>query len=76
MIRRRLLLKTPHTQSKTFFKVRKFFGDAVRDPYAVIGVAKNAEFIDVKKKYFKLVKEHHPDINQDDPDNDKVFRRI
>jgi curved DNA-binding protein CbpA len=56
--------------------VRKFFGDAVRDPYAVIGVAKNAEFIDVKKKYFKLVKEHHPDINQDDPDNDKVFRRI
>ena len=42
----------------------------------MIGVAKNAEFIEIKKKYFKLVKEHHPDKNQDDPDNDKVFRRI
>lgn len=57
-------------------RVGKVFSVQIRDPYQVIGVAKNADFIEIKKKYFKLVKKHHPDLNQDDHDNDKVFRRI
>ena len=35
-----------------------------------------ADFLEIKKRYFKLVKEHHPDKNQGDSENDKIFRRI
>ena len=31
------------------------------DPYKVLGVTKNANKAEIKKRYYKLVKEHHPD---------------
>ncbi len=38
----------------------------MRDPYDVLGVAKNASAKDIKAAYRKLAKKHHPDQNPDD----------
>ncbi|WP_287391894.1 DnaJ domain-containing protein, partial [Mesorhizobium sp.] len=37
----------------------------MRDPYEVLGVAKNASAKDIKSAYRKLAKEYHPDQNPD-----------
>ena len=39
----------------------------MRDPYDVLGVAKNATAKDIKAAYRKLAKKFHPDQNPDDP---------
>jgi DnaJ-class molecular chaperone len=39
----------------------------MRDPYDVLGVAKNASAKDIKAAYRKLAKKYHPDQNPDDP---------
>lgn len=38
----------------------------MRDPYSVLGVARDASEIEVKKAYHRLAKELHPDLNPDD----------
>jgi DnaJ-class molecular chaperone len=38
----------------------------MRDPYEVLGVAKNASAKDIKAAYRRLAKKHHPDQNPDD----------
>lgn len=39
----------------------------MRDPYDVLGVAKNAPHKDIKSAFRKLAKKYHPDSNPDDP---------
>jgi DnaJ-class molecular chaperone len=39
----------------------------MRDPYQVLGVAKDASAKEIKSAYRKLAKKHHPDQNPDDP---------
>jgi DnaJ-class molecular chaperone len=39
----------------------------MRNPYEVLGVAKNASAKDIKAAFRKLAKKHHPDQNPNDP---------
>lgn len=48
----------------------------MRDPYAVLGVAKNADEKDVKSAFRKLAKKYHPDQNKDDPQAKERFSEV
>jgi DnaJ-class molecular chaperone len=48
----------------------------MRDPYAVLGVAKGVSEKDLKSAYRKLAKAHHPDQNKDDPKAQAKFAEI
>jgi DnaJ-domain-containing protein 1 len=43
---------------------KRFFASGKRDFYQVLGVPKGSDKGTIKKAYFKLAKEHHPDTNQ------------
>jgi DnaJ-class molecular chaperone len=48
----------------------------MRDPYQIIGVAKDASQADVKKAFRKLAKQHHPDQNPNDPKAKEKFAEL
>lgn len=48
----------------------------MRDPYAVLGVARNATQKEIKSAYRKLAKSYHPDQNRTDPDAERKFAEI
>jgi len=47
---------------------------ATRDPYQVLGVARDADDTTVKKAFRKLARELHPDVNAHDPQAEEKFK--
>jgi len=45
-----------------------------RDPYQVLGVARDASAQDIKKAFRQLAMELHPDVNAHDPDAEEKFK--
>src|SRR3954447_17714582 len=49
-------------------------GTMPRDPYDVLGVARDADETTIKKAFRKLARELHPDVNAHDPDAEEKFK--
>ena len=47
-----------------------------RDFYEVLGVTKSASASEIKKAYYKLAKQYHPDVNPGDAEAEKKFKEI
>ena len=47
-----------------------------RDYYEVLGVTKSASASEIKKAYYKLAKQYHPDVNPGDAEAEKKFKEI
>jgi molecular chaperone DnaJ len=45
-----------------------------RDPYEVLGVARDAGDAEIKKAFRRLARELHPDVNQHDPQAEEKFK--
>jgi len=46
------------------------------DYYKILGVSKNATTEEIKKAYRKLARQHHPDLNPNDPEASKLFQQL
>src|SRR5919107_580837 len=49
-------------------------GTMPRDPYDVLGVARDSDETTIKKSFRKLARELHPDVNAHDPEAEEKFK--
>ena len=68
-----LLVSKQHTSS---LEARSFSTKAKRDFYEVLGVDRNADKGAIKRAYFKLAKQYHPDANQGDEKAADKFKEV
>ena len=47
-----------------------------RDPYEVLGVARDADEREVKRTFRALARELHPDLNRHDPESEEKFKEV
>jgi molecular chaperone DnaJ len=47
-----------------------------RDPYEVLGVSRDAQADEIKSAYRRLARQHHPDVNPNDPNAEEKFKEI
>lgn len=63
-------------KSSTHVQIRSFSSGSKRDFYETLGVLKGADKGQVKKAYFKLAKQYHPDTNQGDQKAAEKFKEV
>lgn len=47
-----------------------------RDYFEVLGLSRGADQDDIRKAYRRLARQHHPDVNQSDPDAAERFKEL